>query len=180
MRDEGILGAFHAYRKDGDFDGFKMRIIHKVLTPTGSRENRSQVLGSSSSAATAGFPYQSPHTAVGGFRKRPPQGVAQTSHDRYMPIVLHLEQKGLLNEVTSSLLKTLILEENVEIQRVLDAYSGLNDRELSFKLIRLAQQQVNYHERPQSPLPKRKHKLMNYVNSLAEYYFRDPNDVKLL
>jgi len=57
-----------------------------------------------------------------------------------MPIILHLEQKGLLNEVTSSLLKTLILEENVEIQRVLDAYSGLNDRELSFKLIRLAQQ----------------------------------------
>jgi len=41
MRDEGILGAFHAYRKDGDFDGFKMRIIHKVLTPTGSREDRS-------------------------------------------------------------------------------------------------------------------------------------------
>jgi hypothetical protein len=97
-----------------------------------------------------------------------------------MPIVLELEHKGLLNEVTSSLLKTLILEENVEIQRVLDAYSGLNDRELSFKLIRLAQQQVNYHERPQSPLPIRKHKLMNYVNSLAEYYFRDPNDVKLL
>ena len=57
MRDEGILGAFHAYRKDGDFDGFKMRIIHKVLTPTGSRDNRSQALGSSSSAATAGFAY---------------------------------------------------------------------------------------------------------------------------
>lgn len=55
-----------------------------------------------------------------------------------MPIVLELEHKGLLNEVTLSLLKTLILEENVEIQRVLDAYSGLNDRELSFKLIRLA------------------------------------------
>ena len=72
---------------------------------------------------------------MGGFRKRP---VPQTSHDRYMPIVLELEHKGLLNEVTSSLLKTLILEENVEIQRVLDAYSGLNDRQLSFKLIRLA------------------------------------------
>lgn len=57
MKDEGILGAFHAYRKDGDSDGFKMRIIHKVLTPTGSRENRSQAVGTSSSAATAGFPY---------------------------------------------------------------------------------------------------------------------------
>lgn len=55
-----------------------------------------------------------------------------------MPVILDLEQKGLLNEVTSSLLKTLILEENIEIQRVLDAYTGLSDRELSFKLIRLA------------------------------------------
>lgn len=49
MRDEGILGAFRAYRKDGDFDGFKMRIIHKILTPTGSREERSQVYGTHSS-----------------------------------------------------------------------------------------------------------------------------------
>ena len=40
IRDEGIIGAFRAYRKDGDFDGFKMRIIHKILTPTGSREAR--------------------------------------------------------------------------------------------------------------------------------------------
>jgi hypothetical protein len=41
MRDEGILGAFRAYKKDGDFEGFKMRILHKVITPTGSREERS-------------------------------------------------------------------------------------------------------------------------------------------
>jgi hypothetical protein len=125
MRDEGIIGAFRAYRKDGDIDGFKMRILHKVFTPTGSREERPNL--------------QSPNsfqqfTTV--YARKP----APTAHDRYMPIILHLEQQGLLNEVTSSLLKTLILEENQEIQRVLDAYSGLNDRELSFKLIRLAQQ----------------------------------------
>jgi len=75
MRDEGILGAFRAYRKDGDFDGFKMRIIHKILTPTGSREAR-PVYGTSSSATTADFQhYQQPlNTAAGGFRpKRPVQ-----------------------------------------------------------------------------------------------------------
>jgi hypothetical protein len=60
MQDEGILGAFHAYRKDGDFEGFKMRIVHKVLTPIGSREERSKIFGTASSTATAGFSnYQS-------------------------------------------------------------------------------------------------------------------------
>jgi hypothetical protein len=114
MRDEGILGAFLAYRKDGDFEGFKMRVIHKVLTPSSSREERNiNGPGTSSSAATSGFIY--PNTAVGGSRRRVNENQLQTSHDRYVPIILKLEQKGLFNEVTSSLLKTLILEENVEI-----------------------------------------------------------------
>ena len=39
MKDKGILGAFMMYQDDKDFEGFKARIIHKVLTPSGSREN---------------------------------------------------------------------------------------------------------------------------------------------
>ena len=38
--DKGILGAFMLYQDDKDFEGFKARIIHKVMTPNGSRENR--------------------------------------------------------------------------------------------------------------------------------------------
>ena len=56
----------------------------------------------------------------------------------------------------------------------------ITDKELSFKLTRLAQQLGTYLERPQSPLPKRKQELINYVNSLARYHFRDPDDVQLL
>ncbi len=35
-------------------------------------------------------------------------------------------------------------------------------------------------ERPQSPLPKKKNQLLNYVNSLARYHFTDPDDLQLL
>ncbi len=56
-------------------------------------------------------------------------------------MVLELEQKGLLDEQTASLLKTLILEENVEVFRVINSYIAkiISDRELSFKLGRLSQ-----------------------------------------
>lgn len=56
----------------------------------------------------------------------------------------------------------------------------ITDLELSFKLGRLAQQLGTYLERPQSPLPKRKQDLMNQVNMLARFYFKDPDDVQLL
>ena len=59
-----------------------------------------------------------------------------------MPVILELEAKGLLNdEQTSSLLKTLVLEENFDVFRVINSYlaKAISDRELSFKLTRLAQ-----------------------------------------
>jgi hypothetical protein len=33
MKDKGILGAFLLFKDDNDFEGFKARVIHKVLTP---------------------------------------------------------------------------------------------------------------------------------------------------
>jgi hypothetical protein len=111
-------------------------------------------------------------------------GASSTSQDRYLPVVLDLETKGLLNdEQTASLLKTLVLEENFEVFRVINSYlaKAISERELSFRLIRLAQQLSTYLERPQSPLPKRKNQLLQFVNSLARYHFnQDPDDVHLL
>jgi hypothetical protein len=54
---------------------------------------------------------------------------------------MDLEMKSLLDEQTSSVLKTLILEENVDIFRVINSYLCfvINEKELSFKLTRLAQ-----------------------------------------
>ena len=56
----------------------------------------------------------------------------------------------------------------------------ITDFELAYKLIPLSQALGAYLERPQSPLPKRKQDLMNQVNMLARYHFRDPDDVQLL
>ncbi len=102
--------------------------------------------------------------------------------DRYIAAILDLEQRGLLDEYTSTTIKTLSLEENFEIQRVINSYLAhvISDKELSFKLARLAQQLGPYHERPQSPLPKRKQELMAYLNQLARYHFTDPDDIQLL
>jgi hypothetical protein len=96
-----------------------------------------------------------------------------------LPVILELENKGLLNdEQTASLLKTLVLEENFEVFRVINSYlaKAISDRELSFRLTRLAQQLSTYIERPQSPLPRKKNQLLQYVNSLARYHFNDPDD----
>lgn len=67
-----------------------------------------------------------------------------------MSIIADLEQKQLLNDDTSSIIKQLILDENVDIQRVLNSYIAriITDKELSFKLTRLAQQLGTYLERP--------------------------------
>lgn len=56
-------------------------------------------------------------------------------------MILELENKGLLNdEQTASLLKTLVLEENFEVFRVVNSYlaKAISDRELGFRLTRLA------------------------------------------
>jgi hypothetical protein len=66
MKDKGILGAFLLYKDDNDFEGFKARVIHKVLTPSGSRETNH--LGTASSTTTAGFNH--PDTAMGAKRRR--------------------------------------------------------------------------------------------------------------
>ena len=57
-----------------------------------------------------------------------------------MPVVMRLENGGLLDEQTASLLKTLLLEENVEVFKVINSYlaKAINEQELAYKLVRLA------------------------------------------
>jgi hypothetical protein len=67
-----------------------------------------------------------------------------------MPVIIELENKSLLDEQTSGLLKTLILEENVEIFKAINSYlaKAVSDRELSYRLTRLSQSLGSYIERP--------------------------------
>lgn len=63
------------------------------------------------------------------------------TQEKFLPEILNLEREGQLDEQTASLLKTLILEENVEVFRVINMYHSklISQRELGYKLTRLAQ-----------------------------------------
>lgn len=95
-----MRGALISFQDDNDFIALRNRIIHKVMA-TGQNLP--------SSANTAGF-QQYPGTAVGRSRRR----IGNYS-DRYMPIIIDLESKQLLDEQTASTIKTLVHQENVDV-----------------------------------------------------------------
>ncbi|CDW71526.1 UNKNOWN [Stylonychia lemnae] len=205
-RDSRIIGAYQLYLVDGDIESFKARVIHRVITPPSdysSSATTAQFNWTASRQSTSGGfrPQTREHSRMRGGNlggasqqvqqnltsshhstQNPPQVTQPAAQDRYLPVILELENKGMVDEQCASLLKTLVLEENVEVFRVINSYiaKNISDRELGFKLARLAQKLSNYIERPQSPLPRKKNQLLNYVNSLARYHFSDPDDVQLL
>ena len=212
------MGAYRLYTTDRDLEGFKARIIHKLLgghlgSETLSAEERP------SSMTTAGFNRSADYLSrfsrgsigTGGAGAHPSalqqqyggqsqnrfqrfvrpttrergeegQTASQSTQDRYLPIIINLEASNLLDEQTSSLLKTLILEENVAIFRLINGFiaRAIDEQELCAKLIRLAQQMGTYMERPMSPIPKNKKQLLQFVNSLTRYHFTEKEDVELL
>jgi hypothetical protein len=181
------MGAYRLYLTDGDAEGFKARIIHKVLNGnlatagnlTQSAEERQSSMttagfnrsadylsrfsrGSTGPAGGQGFhPQIGGHTALRPntnttntrFQQRllrpitaedsQPSQYAElgSSQDRYLPIIINLESQGLLDEPAASLLKTLILEENVDVFRQINGYiaRAIDEQELCSKLVRLAQ-----------------------------------------
>ena len=70
--------------------------------------------------------------------------------DRFLPVINNLEMQGMMDEQTGSLLKTLILEENIEVFKLINSYlaSAITENILSAKLYRLAQQMGSYIDRP--------------------------------
>jgi len=81
--------------------------------------------------------------------------------DRYLSIIINLENQNMLDDQTSTTLKNLILEENVEIFRLINGFIAkiIDDQELCSKLIRLAQMQMPGMDRLTSPV-KNKNKLI--------------------
>ena len=58
QKDKGIRGALISFQDDNDLVALRNRIIHKVVTPTGTREDRgagNAGHASNSSVNTAGF-----------------------------------------------------------------------------------------------------------------------------
>jgi hypothetical protein len=60
--------------------------------------------------------------------------------DRYLPIIINLENQNMLDDQTAQVLKNLILDENPEIFRLINGFIAkiIDDQELCSKLIRLA------------------------------------------
>jgi hypothetical protein len=81
LRDNGIIGAFMLYLDDKDINGFKARIIHKVDSERGSSAGLSSVMPQMQ---------HGPGSAVG--RRRP------MPTERYLPVIMDLEMKSLLDE----------------------------------------------------------------------------------
>ena len=95
--------------------------------------------------------------------------------------VHELEEKKLLDEQAVCTVKTLILEENHEVIKLLNSYVAhmIDERELCERLQKLSDRMSTYIERPSSPLP-RKDSLLEFVNSFAKTYIRDKEEVALL
>lgn len=92
QKDKGIRGALISFQDDNDIVSLRNRLVHKILTPTGSREDRNaNGVGTSSSATTAGFQQYS-HGASRE-RQTPFSMNPKTYQDRYMPIIIDLEAK---------------------------------------------------------------------------------------
>ncbi len=101
--------------------------------------------------------------------------------EKHIHTTAELERRSYLTEHSASLIKSLILEENHEVIKVMNAYENdlYDEQELCFKLVRLAEKLSPYIVRPTSPLPK-KDELMRLVNNLVRKRLRDDNLLLLL
>jgi hypothetical protein len=121
QRDGGIMGAYQLFLVDGDSEGFKARIIHRALSPQLISSGGNNVTDLyCSSATTAQHNWTNSRTSTaGGFRPatrensrlrnlnlhssllsqpQVPHYNSMPTQDRYLPVILELESKGLLND----------------------------------------------------------------------------------
>ena len=176
-----LLAAQQQYQKTGDFIAYKAKL--KQLS------NRRPNLASA-------YPYPQmawqdnprPATSTGYGAHRPLSAArwsesANINSTQAMLIgaVHDLEEKKLLDEQVVCTVKTLILEENPEVIKLLNIYIAhmIDERELCPRLQRLSDRMSTYIERPSSPLP-RKNSLLEFVNTIASVYMRDKEDIALL
>ena len=96
-------------------------------------------------------------------------------------IVADLEKNNIINEQSASVIKSLIIEENTEVFKVINEYidETYDEDILSKYLSKLAGKLSQYIVRPTSPFPK-KDELIKMVNSLVRKRLRDDNDLLLL
>lgn len=106
---------------------------------------------------------------------------------------MNLESAGLLDDQTAAIVKSLILEESLDVYRIINIYLGkvIDEGELALRLHQVAQQALGTYgpplallgERPMSPpfmLKNKKHQLQAYLNSITRSAFRSKEDQEIL
>jgi len=137
--DERVMHMYRIYIPNKDFEGFKARVIH--LAMRNHSEYRMSGEDRPSSMTTAGFHRSADYlsrfsrgsSAMYGQRQmRNTRVTRPETHDnnseygmttdRYLPIIINLENHNMLDETTSAIIKNMILDENHEIFRVINEY----------------------------------------------------------
>jgi len=123
--------------------------------------------------------FMRPTTSEGKVKSRNKE--ISSVQEKFIQIIAELERMSYLTEHSASLIKSLILEENPEVVRALNSYEAdmYDYKELSFRLVQLAEKLSPYFVRPTSPLPK-KDELIRLVNNLVRKRLRDDNQLLLL
>eukprot|EP01022_Parablepharisma_sp_SALTPOND_P012051 TRINITY_DN153_c0_g1_i2.p1 TRINITY_DN153_c0_g1~~TRINITY_DN153_c0_g1_i2.p1 ORF type:complete len:790 (-),score=106.37 TRINITY_DN153_c0_g1_i2:12035-14404(-) len=170
-----LLAAQQLYQKTGDFNGFKTKLkqlsVRKQWYPPVAWQENAR-----------------PGTGT-GYRTRRPLSAAKWTENAninstqamLIGAVHDLEEKKLLDEQVVCTIKTLILEENPEVIKLLNSYIAhmIDERELCPRLQRLSDRMSTYIERPSSPFP-RKSSLLEFVNNIAATYMRGREDIAIL
>lgn len=164
--DDRIVHAYRVYIPCRDYEGFKARIIH--LFTQNNSDNALSGEERQSSMTTAGFNRSADYLSrfsrgssgmypsINQIRPQTNSRVNRpdnqekvdseygmqsiNSTDRYLPIIINLENSNFLDEQSASIIKTLILEENIDVFRIINSYlaRAYDEQELCSRLFRYA------------------------------------------
>eukprot|EP00826_Nyctotherus_ovalis_P044809 TRINITY_DN4877_c0_g2_i11.p1 TRINITY_DN4877_c0_g2~~TRINITY_DN4877_c0_g2_i11.p1 ORF type:complete len:680 (-),score=206.94 TRINITY_DN4877_c0_g2_i11:892-2931(-) len=170
-----LLRILNNYKASEDFQGF--------------RESLKQLAAKKASQPQIHWQESVRPRTDAGCRSRRPLSAARLTENAninstqamLIGAVHDLEKNSLLDEQVVCTVKTLILEENPEVIKLLNSYIAhiIGERELCPRLQRLSDRMSTYIERPSSPLP-RKSSLLEFVSSIVSTYIHDREDVELL
>ena len=164
-----IINAYNAMVSSNDANTFISKIKQRVNFLNQTYIHEARPMTSFSSSRPVSRVRQDSTTAI------------NSSQAMMLGVVHDLEIQSLLDKQLVSHIKTLILEENKEVIKVMNQYFAhlIDERELSYSLTRLSGRLGTYIERPMSPLPK-KDTIVNYLNYFAINYIKEKEDMALL
>ncbi|CAG9330206.1 unnamed protein product [Blepharisma stoltei] len=122
-----------------------------------------------------------PQTTRANMRPMTRDDDMRRGYQKYIQVVIELEQRGLLDQKDLGVIKALILRDNKDAMRELGSYfmHGISLDELGIRLQRVADKLSSGMERPSSPIPRKK-ELHLLVESLVKANLPSKEDIDIL